>query len=367
MSGHPPHPAQAIDAPADPAGAVDRAPPAGLAIGQRLPDFAQCTLDGRWLLFYEFANGRPVVLATLGGDPDEAKYSALAAALRALAAADGLQVVLLAAAGLPDPGSDADFAAVLDEGATVRGICFGEGDGPQVQLAILDPNLRLLSRARIPRGELADGRADEAVRRAVAPALSAWHAEATELGGRAPVLVVPRVISPALCRALIEGFPRWQPKPSPMPSAQADGLQVDATRKSRLDALIGDPALESAVVNAVGVTLLAEIAKAFDYEATRFERLKLVCYRAGDGGHFGMHRDNTAPQTAHRRFALTLNLNTGDYQGGELGFPEYGASRGYAPPAGGAIVFACANAHCVRPVTRGERYALVSFLWRDGE
>jgi hypothetical protein len=48
-----------------------------------------------------------------------------------------------------------------------------------------------------------------------------------------------------------------------------------------------------------------------------------------DGGFFRAHRDNLSPATAHRRFALTLNLNE-SYQGGQLRFPApaRGAGRG---------------------------------------
>src|SRR5215218_7840664 len=45
-------------------------------------------------------------------------------------------------------------------------------------------------------------------------------------------------------------------------------------------------------------------------------------------------RDNLSPATAHRRFALTLNLNDG-YQGGQLRFPEYGPEL-YRPAPGAA-------------------------------
>ncbi|MBW8879886.1 MAG: 2OG-Fe(II) oxygenase, partial [Asticcacaulis sp.] len=67
--------------------------------------------------------------------------------------------------------------------------------------------------------------------------------------------------------------------------------------------------------------------------------------------------------TAHRRFAVSINLNN-DFEGGELSFPEYGP-RGFKPPVGGAVVFACALLHAVSPVTRGRRYAFLPFLYDD--
>ena len=64
--------------------------------------------------------------------------------------------------------------------------------------------------------------------------------------------------------------------------------------------------------------------------------------------------------TAHRRFAVSVNLNE-DYEGGEISFPEYGPRR-YRPAAGAALVFSCSLLHGVSPVTRGRRYVFLPFL-----
>jgi predicted 2-oxoglutarate/Fe(II)-dependent dioxygenase YbiX len=178
------------------------------------------------------------------------------------------------------------------------------------------------------------------------------------------VLLVPRVLPVELCAELVAGFPRWNPAPSPMPSADGVGLEVVPERKARLDAEIGDADLEQEVIASISRRVLPEVQKAFCYQATRFERLKLVCYPGEQGGHFAAHRDNTAPQTAHRRFALTLDLNRGDYRGGELVFPEYGSAV-YAPSRGGAVVFSGSLAHAVQPVSQGERYTLISFMYGE--
>ena len=64
--------------------------------------------------------------------------------------------------------------------------------------------------------------------------------------------------------------------------------------------------------------------------------------------------------------ALTLNLNTGDYEGGFLRLPEYGPQL-YAPPPGGAVVFSCSLLHLASPVTKGRRFVIVGFLWGEEE
>jgi len=93
------------------------------------------------------------------------------------------------------------------------------------------------------------------------------------------------------------------------------------------------------------------------------ERYIVACYEAG-AGHFRPHRDNTTSGTAHRRFAVTINLNADDYDGGDLHFPEYG-QRTYRAPTGGAIVFSCSMLHEATPVTRGKRYAFLPFLYDE--
>jgi predicted 2-oxoglutarate/Fe(II)-dependent dioxygenase YbiX len=89
----------------------------------------------------------------------------------------------------------------------------------------------------------------------------------------------------------------------------------------------------------------------------------VACYDAAEGAHFRAHRDNTAKGTAHRRFAVSINLNDG-YDGGELWFPEFGPRR-YRPPAGGAVVFSFSLLHEATRVTRGVRYATLPFLYDD--
>ncbi len=59
----------------------------------------------------------------------------------------------------------------------------------------------------------------------------------------------------------------------------------------------------------VGRRVMPEVRKALGYRATRFEGFKICCYDARTRGFFKAHRDNLSPATAHRKFALSLNLN----------------------------------------------------------
>jgi len=93
------------------------------------------------------------------------------------------------------------------------------------------------------------------------------------------------------------------------------------------------------------------------------ERWLVACYDGAEGGHFGAHRDNTTPGTAHRRFAVSINLNDG-FEGGGVSFPEYGPTA-FVAPAGGAVVFSCSLLHAVSPVSAGQRYAFLPFLYDE--
>ncbi len=95
------------------------------------------------------------------------------------------------------------------------------------------------------------------------------------------------------------------------------------------------------------------------------DRNIVACYDSAISGHFYRHRDNVNAGAEHRRFAVTLNLNS-DYDGCDLQFPEFG--RGvYRAPAGGAVVFSCGALHQVTPITRGRRHAFLAFLYSEAD
>ena len=59
---------------------------------------------------------------------------------------------------------------------------------------------------------------------------------------------------------------------------------------------------------------------------------------------------------------MSVNLNTEEYEGGHLVFPEYG-NDGYRPATGEALVFCCSLLHEARPVSKGNRYVQLAFLY----
>lgn len=178
-----------------------------------------------------------------------------------------------------------------------------------------------------------------------------------------PLLLVPGLLPPALCEALIAAHRRTH-EDSPVHRRDAAGgvaLQVDRQAKSRRDHLLSDAALLAEVARRIGRRLVPAIAQAMTVSVSRHETPKIVAYHAADGGHFAAHRDNVTADARHRRFALTVNLD-GGYVGGGLQFPEFSAQP-VEPPVGAGLVFSGSLLHRVLPVSAGSRHALVSFLW----
>lgn len=224
---------------------------------------------------------------------------------------------------------------------------------------VLDPTLRVLE--SIPFA------ADGSDRAAVFGLVESLPEPERFSGGelQAPILLLPNVFEPELCRRLIETYEAHGGTDSGF-MRDVDGKTVvvtDHAHKRRKDCDIVDSALIEETKARVRRRIVPEIAKAHQFHVTRIERFIVACYAAEDGGHFRAHRDNTTKGTAHRRFAVSLNLND-DYDGGEIVFPEYGP-RGFKPASGAAVVFSCSLLHQANRVKRGRRYAYLPFLYDD--
>jgi hypothetical protein len=218
---------------------------------------------------------------------------------------------------------------------------------------LLDPMLRTIQ--RLPLSQTA-AFLDQV--RALRPAPEHGGAPIT-----APVLTVPRIFEPEFCRALIQLYERGDHTESGF-MVERDGKTVakqDDRFKRRRDCWIDDQAYVTAIKQRLSYRLFPEIFKAFQFRPAFIERYIVACYDAATGGFFRPHRDNTSGGTAHRQFAVTINLNAEAYEGGDLVFPEFG-DRTYRAPTGAAIVFSCSLLHEAQPVTRGRRFAFLPFL-----
>jgi len=316
-----------------------------IARGERAPDFALPRSGGEGKVrFYGLVGGRPAVLV-LAGDGEATVADLVARLASSLGQGTDVHVVVrFPVDGLPNAFHDPD-GSVHD--------AYGAG-GDEPVVVVLDPNLRVV--ATEVAGDL------QASVTAVAHAVPGAAMDDGLAPRLAPVLFVPDALSEDFCEELID---RWSAGGSVETGVETivEGERAEATdvrRKRRRDHTVTDQELLRALTQHIGGRVFPELAKAFAFRAGGFEGFKIGCYTAEDRGHFEPHRDNLSAATAHRRFGLTVNLNE-DYAGGELRFPEYGATR-YRPSAGEALVFSGTHLHEVLPVDRGRRFVLLSFV-----
>ena len=178
---------------------------------------------------------------------------------------------------------------------------------------------------------------------------------------QAPVLVMKDILEPELCEDLLAYWEAGEKKADGV-SHGAIGSSIAKTDiKRRNDVALLDQDLFNRVKSRLVSRLMPELMKVFHFRTASMEALRIGCYDSANQGHFGRHRDNRTAFTAHRRFAVSLNLNPIDYEGGQVRFPEYGRAV-YAPPPGGAVVFSCSLLHEALPVTKGRRFAIFTFL-----
>jgi predicted 2-oxoglutarate/Fe(II)-dependent dioxygenase YbiX len=179
--------------------------------------------------------------------------------------------------------------------------------------------------------------------------------------------VLPNLLSREICGTLIERFDNGAAVDGGVATINADGTpcsRIDRGKKNRRDLLIApDDDMHDLLRDALLVRCAPEIAKAFRAKVTFIDRILIARYDAPEGW-FRRHRDNLAANVAFREFAISVNLNTGAYDGGHLTFPEYNDHR-YRPPTGGGIIFSASLLHEAAPVLCGHRYVLLTFLHGD--
>lgn len=324
---------------------------------------------------FDMAGGRFVLLAFLGTLADAQAAGALRLIREIATAFDDTKLAFF---GVIASARDAETEAFKDiarshrffldyDGAISRayGSAPIDADGPRDQMpyqrrwVLIDPMLRIV--AVVPFRQ--DGADLDAVRDLVLalPPLQRF----TGLEVHPPILMLPDVFEPELCRRLIGLYDAHGGVESGY-MRERDGKTVpayDTGHKRRADYTIEDPELIKELQAKIKRRVVPEIAKAHQFTATRMERYIVGCYDSSSGGHFRAHRDNTTKGTAHRRFALSVNLN-GDFDGGEVSFPEFGP-RSFKAPPGGGVVFSCSLMHAVSRVTRGRRYAFLPFLYDE--
>ena len=324
--------------------------------GAQRGDSAFLLNSGRHQLAFDPFPGRTIVLAFLGSAVDPAAETALSA--------------LSAKRRLVDDGKAAFFAVVAEFGvrteialeARFPSIVFLREGGEMARAfrvdrswVILDPMLRVIDVAALDQADRVLGDLSRSPR----------PSPASVPCPSAPILTLAHVFEPELCAHLVAYFEQSGGKDSGFMQDQG-GRSVenfDNSWKRRRDFHLTDAKLIANLRARIGRRICPEIKKAFQMRPTRIERDLVARYDAETGGHFGPHRDDTGIAIAHRRFAVSINLNA-DFEGGEISFPEYSPQSFKAAP-GTAIVFSASILHEVSRVTRGRRYVFLTFLFDE--
>lgn len=331
--------------------------------GARAPNFFLPDQRDIIISLYDKVKGGPILVLFYPSAVDRASEAELNALF------DRAPALLAAGAHIFTLGSDGVAqTAELAKQRTAPFFMLSDGEGraagmwgvtDELTVFVLDPNQRVL--ARLTPGETT--LADQA--RQVIEGLGKPEPFATP--AHPPILVIPQAFDRAFCRYLIAQY--WSRGNEESGTFRmVEGKMVHKPNhdvKRRRDHHVLDKDLLDKIGGKIRARVLPEIKRAFQFDVTRVEEFKIVCYDAEDGGYFYVHRDNTTPQTQHRRFALTLVLNGEDFEGGSLRFPEFGDGT-YQPGTGDAVVFSCSLLHEVLDITRGHRFVLLSFLYDEG-
>jgi peroxiredoxin len=333
-----------------------------IVLGDPVPRFSAPQVAGGAFDLHVSA-GRWVVLAFLGSPADPRAQMELASLLREADRFGDSHLVVACIftappenlAGLAEIGSDGLFFLADYDGEISRS--YGALEMPRT--VVLDPMLRAVADIA---WDFPQGHADtvQGVLRSL-PAVD----DSANVPMFAPALLVPRVFSFELCDFLIQFYEQQ--------GGVDSGFQFDVAGKTmtlsdwrlkrRNDVAVAIPEVRELVRSHIVRRLLPEIERYYQFQATRMDRCIIACYDSEVGGHFHRHRDNVNVGAQHRRFAVSINLNS-DFDGCDLMFPEFGR-KVYRPPDGGALVFSCGALHQVTPVTRGKRYAFLAFLYGE--
>jgi hypothetical protein len=189
-----------------------------------------------------------------------------------------------------------------------------------------------------------------------------------EAFGSAPVLIIPHVFEPSLCRELIDWYKRTGAEQN-VPTDEEDGRTIgkfDSEREVRRAKFLRDPLLAATIRDCFNQRVFPQIRRAYQFESRHLERYLVACYDTGEGAPAALERDTTISGAVHGRFAAILDLNSEEYDGGEVSFPEFG-TRKFRSPSGSALIFSCSLLHQALPVRRGTRYAFLPLIYDEDD
>lgn len=331
-------------------------PPCPILIGDAAPPCFGMSSDGSFYTF-EQQYGRPAVLILVGREAAGELPDLLAAMepCRTIFAARGADMLVIVD---DDPRGLMDASRQPVRAIDCGGFLSRCGVGPRDTIVlVLDRNLRI---ALCTKPDVQPSIAAACL--ACLEALPSEHPGLVSMP--APAIALPNLLSAETCAELIvlfESSPTIDGTVARVDAAGRSANVVDHAKKHRRDLVIAsDGPLHSTLRQALLHRCAPQILKAYQARVAFTDRILISRYDS-PGGLFRRHRDNTAGNVAFREFALSVNLNAGAYQGGELLFPEYN-DHPHALPTGGGLIFSASVLHEVAPVTTGSRYVLLTFL-----
>ena len=142
--------------------------------------------------------------------------------------------------------------------------------------------------------------------------------------------------------------------------------------------LVSDPGLRRCIVRCFAgmgpdadiaghVSTFASVAnrQSFGFDLTSPYDIQCLEYHGADGGKFDWHQDVTWTQSlvSSRKLSFIAQLSDpADYEGGDFEFWGYPSPPPEFRNKGAVLVFPSFLHHRVLPVTKGVRYALVSWI-----
>lgn len=337
-------------------------PPRALDVGDIAPNFALPDEFGqRVVLDGDDVAGHFTILIFTGAAAAEQIQAQLQSFAAAAAAFDGRSAKVFAigkTASLPSAVVWL-WPRLTDADGQCHAAYLGGGTGG-VTTVVLAPNRHVIAvlNGPGPQAEHAIAAIEQAAAHRRSAMVNAPHA---------PVLIVPDVLTRGDCEYLMRVFAEQgefiaqTQHGAAMPAHDYKVRVPEYGRRDRIDHFIANAETSGLIHSRFRTRLFPEIKKAYQYEITRYEPYRIGCYEGERGGELHGHRDNTLPIVAHRRFAVSVNLNSHEFEGGALRFPEFG-DEVYRPESGAAIAFSCSILHEAMHVTRGRRLVLLAFL-----
>ena len=327
-----------------------------LRVGDRIPNFQLPSNDGLKRIFYFELKGGVIILLVARGSAAHIN-DCLVELSSCMGVIDNLQGQVF---GITDDISkvkENSSSAIIfeDKEGKLCNLLLSEPGGKNgtLKLLALDPNQRVLAQFSI-----------DDVKRDVNNSIAALdrilnipRPPATTLQYGAPALLMDNLIDLDLCSRLIKS---WKSNHQEGQVNDGKNNAPDASIKKNREHVVRDPDLRREIAGTIGPRIMPELEKAFNFQQRlRFEAFTVLSYSDDREDFFAPHRDNLR-ETQKRRFAMSLNLNEG-YEGGELWFPEYGKHK-YLPAAGAGVIFSCSLLHEALPVTKGQRWVMVTFM-----